>query len=228
MHATASARGNGMPVSEWLMTGKVALIFDLDGTLIDSAPDLRAALNRLLAKRGLPVLDAPTVRGMIGNGAKVLVERAFAAFGKQAEAADVEEFLTDYAANATVETEVYPGIEAALAELAAKGHDLAICTNKSAAATAIIMQQLGLARYFKGVTGGDSTLYRKPDPRHLASAISALGALSAVMIGDHENDMEAARGLDVPSIFVTWGYGQAKGTYTAHSASDLPGIIAGL
>ncbi len=210
------------------MTGKLGVIFDLDGTLIDSAPDIRAALNRLLARRGLPALDAHTVRGMIGNGAKVLVERAFAAYGDQAGPVDIADFLTDYEANSTVETVVYPGIEAALAELAENGHDLAICTNKPAAATAIIVRQLGLRRFFKGVTGGDSTLYRKPDPRHLASAVTALGALSAVMIGDHENDMKAARGLDMPSIFVTWGYGQAQGTYTAHSAADLPGIIAKL
>ena len=210
------------------MTRKLAVIFDLDGTLIDSAPDIRAALNRLLAKRGLPALDAPAVRGMIGNGAKLLVERAFAAYGEPAGPGDLADFLTDYEANATVETVVYPGIDAALAELAENGHDLAICTNKPAAATAIIVRQLGLSKFFKSVTGGDSTLYRKPDPRHLASAVTALGALSAVMIGDHENDMKAASGLDMPSIFVTWGYGQAQGTYTAHSASELPGIIAGM
>ncbi len=210
------------------MTGKVAVIFDLDGTLIDSAPDLRAALNRLLATRGLPALDAPMVRGMIGDGAKVLVERAFAAYGQQAGPVDLTDFLADYQANSTVETVAYPGIEATLAQLAANGHDLAICTNKSATATAMILRQLGLERYFKDVTGGDSTPYRKPDPRHLASAVTALGAASAVMIGDHHNDMEAARGLDMPSIFVAWGYGQSQGTYTAYSAAELPGIIAAL
>jgi phosphoglycolate phosphatase len=210
------------------MTGKPAVIFDLDGTLIDSAPDIRAALNRLLARRGLPALDAAAVRGMIGNGAKLLVERAFAAYGKPAEPSDHADFLSDYEANSTVETVIYPGMEAALAELAENGHDLAICTNKPAAATAIILRQLGLSGYFKAVTGGDSTPYRKPDPRHLAAALTALGAFRAVMIGDHENDMQAASGLAMPSIFVTWGYGQAQGTYTAHSAADLPGIIARL
>jgi phosphoglycolate phosphatase len=210
------------------MTGKRAVIFDLDGTLIDSAPDIRAALNRLLATRGWPALDANTVQAMIGNGAKVLIERAFAAYGVQAGPLDLADFLTDYEANATVETVVYPGIDAALAELAESGHDLGICTNKPAAATAIIIRQLGLSRFFKSVTGGDSTLYRKPDPRHLASAVMALGATKAVMIGDHENDIKAASGLDMPSIFVTWGYGQAQGTYTAHSAAELPGIVAKL
>jgi phosphoglycolate phosphatase len=210
------------------MTGKLAVIFDLDGTLIDSAPDIRSALNRLLATRGLPALDANTVRGMIGNGAKVLIERAFAAYGKQAGPVDLADFLTDYEANSTVETVVYPGIDAALAQILENGHDLAICTNKPAIATQIIVRQLGLNRFFKGVTGGDSTPYRKPDPRHLASAITALGASKAVMIGDHENDMKAASGLDMPSIFVTWGYGQAQGTYTANSAAELPGIIAAL
>jgi phosphoglycolate phosphatase len=210
------------------MSGNVAVIFDLDGTLIDSAPDLRAALNRVLATRGLPALSADAVRRMIGDGAKALVERAFAAHGRPAEPIDLADFLADYEANSTVETVTYPGMEAVLAELRGRGHDLAVCTNKPAAATAIILGALGLQKYFAAVVGGDSTPYRKPDPRHLEGAMAALGAAKAVMIGDHENDMAAAKGLAVPSIFVTWGYGNAAGTYTAQQAAELPGIIAGL
>jgi phosphoglycolate phosphatase len=210
------------------MAGKLAVIFDLDGTLIDSAPDIRAALNRLLALRGLPALDAQAVRSMIGDGAKILVERAFAAYGRPAGPIDLADFLTDYEANSLAETVVYPGIAAALAQLAATGHELAICTNKPAGVAASILRELGLGRFFKAVTGGDSTPYRKPDPRHLAGAMAALGATRAVMIGDHKNDMLAARGLGMPSIFAAWGYGQAQGTCTAHSAAELPGIIARL
>ncbi len=205
-----------------------AVVFDLDGTLIDSAPDLRAALNRTLAARGLPALDAARVQAMIGDGAKALVMRGFAAFGRVAGDAELADFLTDYQANATVETRVYLGIEAALTAIRAAGHQLAVCTNKPAAATHIILSALGLEGFFPVVIGGDSTAYRKPDPRHLAAALAALDAREAVMIGDHENDMATARELEVPSIFAAWGYGVATGTYTARSAKDLPGIIAGL
>ena len=205
-----------------------AVVFDLDGTLIDSAPDLRAALNRLLARHGLPALDAAAVQSMIGDGAKVLVTRAFAAYQRQAAADDFKAFLADYEANSMVETKVYPGIEAALKAIQAAGHPLAVCTNKGVAVSRVILQSLGLLKYLPVVIGGDSTGYRKPDPRHLQAALAALEAREAVMIGDHENDIAAARGLAIPSIFVSWGYGAATGSYTANSAAELPGIIAGM
>jgi phosphoglycolate phosphatase len=210
------------------MSDKVAVIFDLDGTLIDSAPDIRAALNRVLATRGLPDLSAEAVQGMIGDGAKVLVDRAWAAQGRIAEPADLADFLADYEQNSSVETVVYPGLMAALEELTRNGHRLAICTNKPAVATAGILEPLGLQKFFPVVIGGDSTPYRKPDPRHLAAAVTALGASRTVMIGDHDNDMAAARGLGIPSIFASWGYGSGQGTYTAHSTAELPCIIAAL
>jgi phosphoglycolate phosphatase len=203
-----------------------AVVFDLDGTLIDSAPDLRAALNRQLARHALPPLSPAEVQAMIGDGAKALVGRAYAAYQRPAGAAELAEFLADYEAHATVETKVYPGIEQALADIGAAGHQLAVCTNKPAEATRIVLAALGLDGFFPVVIGGDSTPYRKPDPRHLAAALAALGTDAAVMIGDHENDMAAARGLGIPSIFAGWGYGVAEGTHKARSAAELPGIIA--
>ncbi len=210
------------------MSGKTALVFDLDGTLIDSAPDLLAALNRVLAARRLPALDGKALRSMIGDGAKALVERGFAAHGRQAGPADLADFLADYEENATVETVVYPGMTEALIQLAGSGYRLAICTNKPVSAAAIILERLALKPFFPVLIGGDSTPFRKPDPRHLAGAVAELGGGAAVMIGDHENDMAAARGLGVPSIFAAWGYGIAQGTHTAHSAAELPTLIAGL
>lgn len=206
----------------------IAVVFDLDGTLIDSEPDLRAALNRVLAGEGLPALQAEAVRNMIGDGAKMLVERGFAARGRVAEPENLAAFLTDYEANAVVETVAYPGIEQALAALQAAGHRLAVCTNKPNAAALAVLDALGLAGYFGAVIGGDSTPHRKPDPRHLAAALHALGAAEAVMVGDHENDMAAARGLNIPGIFAAWGYGHAASPLVAKSASELPAIVAGL
>lgn len=202
-----------------------AVVFDLDGTLIDSDPDIGAALNRVLLARGMAALSGEAIKGMIGDGARVLVERAFAARGGVAGPAEVAAFLADYKENAVVETVPYPGIVAALEALTAAGYPLGICTNKPEEAALNILQALDLARFFKVVTGGDSALYRKPDPRHLAATLAAMGAAEAVMIGDHANDMLAAAGLNVPSIFVTWGYGKSEGNFRADHADELPALI---
>jgi phosphoglycolate phosphatase len=209
-------------------TTKRAVVFDLDGTLIDSAPDIRTALNRTLALHELAPLGADEIKSMIGDGAKVLVERGFAARGRTATAADQDTFLTDYEANSAVETVPYPGMVEALAALQRQGHKMAVCTNKPAGAARAILAALGLEDFFAVVTGGDSTPFRKPDPRHLAAALDALGTADAVMVGDHHNDMAAARGMEIPAIFVSWGYGAADAAHIAHHALELPGIIAAL
>jgi len=203
-----------------------AVIFDLDGTLIDSEPDIRATLNRVLAAEGLAPLDKEQVTGMIGDGATVLVTRGFAARGVESGPRQLAAFLADYALHSVDETAPYPGMVAALEALREAGHKLGVCTNKPEAATRAILAGLGMDGYFTAVKGGDSTPYRKPDPRHLAATLEALGVAEAVMVGDHANDMNAAAGLGVKSIFVPWGYGQARGDYTAAAPGDLPGIVA--
>jgi phosphoglycolate phosphatase len=202
-----------------------AVIFDLDGTLIDSAPDIAAVLNRVLMADGLEPLAGDEVRAMIGDGAKVLLERAFAARGAVAGAPHLAAFIADYAANPVVETVPYAGIVQALALLAEAGYALGVCTNKPIGPTRRILDVLGLSPFFGAVVGGDSTPYRKPDPRHLAAALDELAAREAVMIGDHENDILAATGLGLPSIFVSWGYGRAEAPYTADTPMELPGLI---
>jgi phosphoglycolate phosphatase len=207
-------------------TEKRAVIFDLDGTLIDSDPDIRAALNRVLAADGLVPLSTAEVQSMIGDGAKVLLERAFAAYGSQAEPRHLTAFLADYEENSVVETVPYPGIVAALEALSTAGHLMGVCTNKPVAAARNVLARLGLDKYFAVVIGGDSTPFRKPDPKHLAATLAQLGATQAVMVGDHANDINAAAGLGIPSIFVSWGYGRAQGSHTVHEAQELPGLIA--
>lgn len=206
------------------------LVFDLDGTLIDSDPDILAALNRVLAANGLEPLARAELRPMIGDGAKVLVDRAFAHRAAAAGPEALAAFLDDYEANAVVETEPYPGIVAALEALSAAGHTMAVCTNKPELAARQILARLGLDRFFRAVTGGDTTRFRKPDARHLAATLRALDGVErggkAVMIGDHANDVAAAAGLGIPSIFVAWGYGKATGTYNIAAAHELPGLIA--
>jgi phosphoglycolate phosphatase len=209
---------------------KRAVIFDLDGTRVDSDPDIKAVVNRVLAADGLGPLSTAEVQRMIGDGAQVLMARAFAARGGVAEPRHLQAFMADYERNAVVETAPYPGIVAVLEELAAAGHLLGVCTNKPEQAAQQVLEALGLAKYFGAMVGGDSTPYKKPDPRHLAAVLEELGgtARNAVMIGDHANDILAAEGLGVPSIFVRWGYGEAQGSHAADNAGELPGLIAQL
>jgi len=205
-----------------------AVIFDLDGTLIDSAPDIAASVNRVLAADDLAAHSLEAIRGMIGDGAKQLLERAFAAHGRVAEPRHLAAFMADYQANPVVETRIYDGILPALGALREAGHPLGLCTNKPIGPARKILDALDLAPFFTAVTGGDSTPYKKPDPRHLAATLAAMEVGEAVMIGDHENDMLAAEGLGVQGIFVAWGYGQGQSSFVANSPGELPGLIAKL
>ena len=204
------------------------VIFDLDGTLIDSEPDIRAALNRVLSNYGLPPFPRGPVHKMIGDGTKVLIERGFAAHGMAPPDGALAAFVVDIEHNGANETVVYPGIKDMLAQLQAEGHPLAVCTNKPSQAARNVLAALGLEQFFAAVVGGDATPHRKPDPRHLSAVLNALGATRAVMVGDHFNDIAAADGLQLPSVFAAWGYGDARGTYTASKAEQLPGIIAAI
>ena len=203
-------------------------IFDLDGTLVDSAPDIRAALNRLMERQGHPPFALAEVTAMIGDGARALLAKAFAARGGAPDEAATAAFLQDLEANSAVLTRPYPGIPEALDVLAATGWGLAICTNKPIAATRTLLDALGLASRFAVVLGGDSLSVRKPDPGHVRGVLQAAGAdaAEAVMIGDHQNDLRAAAGAGVRSIFAAWGYGTGEGaTLRASAPADLPALL---
>jgi len=186
------------------------LIFDLDGTLIDSVPDLTDALNAVLRERGHAPLSRSEVAPMVGDGVPALVQRGFAARGGgAAEAAEaLPRYIRIYEANATNLTRPYPGVRETLIALRRRGYRSAVCTNKPQHATETVLDGLDLTALFDGVAGGDRYPVKKPDKGHLLGLIAELGgsAERAVMIGDSENDAAAAHAASVPLVIMRYGY----------------------
>jgi phosphoglycolate phosphatase len=186
------------------------IMFDLDGTLIDSAPDLALAINSMLADHGCAPLSVGEVRRMVGDGVAMLVARALAA--RDCEPADCaaaqRSFMRHYESAATSLTTVFPGVAQALQALRAAGIPLAVCTNKPARITTDILDSLGLATYFARVMGGDSLPFRKPDPRVLLTLLGAfnVGPESSLLVGDSEVDAATAHAAAVPFVLMKHGY----------------------
>ncbi|PCI39824.1 MAG: phosphoglycolate phosphatase [Rhodospirillaceae bacterium] len=190
-----------------------ALIFDLDGTLIDSAPDLQAAANRMLPPLGRREVDVKEIQLMIGDGVPKLVERCFAATGDIPPADELAEhaakFTKDYEPRSAELTVAFDGSHAVLQKLKDRGLKLSICTNKPYGATMQILKSLELAQYFDVVIGGDTLPgIKKPDPRHLIAALEAMDASSAdsAMVGDNQNDVNAAHAAGLPVVLLSHGY----------------------
>lgn len=188
-----------------------AVIFDLDGTLIHSLPDLTVAINRLLAEEGRAALAEAEVAPMVGDGAGVLVSRAFDARGGL-PGPEVEpylaRFLAHYEPNATRLTRPWEGVIETLQALRARGMALAVCTNKPSAATHAVLQDLELDHFFAVVIGGDDTPALKPDAAHVDAVLDRLGIGhdQAVFVGDSINDVLAAKGARLRCIIVGFGY----------------------
>jgi phosphoglycolate phosphatase len=188
-----------------------AVLFDLDGTLIHSLPDLVAAVNRLLAtERRAPLADE-AIMAMVGDGADALDGRAFAASGGLPGpeiGPYLERFLADYEPRSAETTRPWPGVVETLGTLKSRGLALALCTNKPSRATAEVMDTLDLARFFDLVVAADDTPSIKPDPAHVRVILDRLGvaAAEAVMVGDSRNDIAAARAAGVRSVVLSFGY----------------------
>ncbi len=189
-----------------------SVIFDLDGTLVDTLPDLHAAVARLLSEDQLAVPSAAEVRRMIGDGARKLVERSLAwsrgAVSEEELEAAHRRFLEIYNAAPCVESRLFANAAAALDKLAAAGTRLGVCTNKPQRPTELILTELGLMPRFSAVVGGDAVVRRKPHPDHLRLVLERMGATaeSTVMVGDSKNDLDAARGCGLACILVDFGY----------------------
>lgn len=185
------------------------IIFDLDGTLVDTAGDLTASLNHALGVLGRPAIDPAGVRAMVGHGARKLLERGLAATGEMTPdlvEAGVRPFLDHYAANIAVHSRPFDGVEQALSALEADGLALAICTNKPVALAEALVAELGWAGRFRALLGADSRPWKKPDPRHLTDTLAAAQGRAAIFVGDSRTDADTARAAGVPLVLVSFGY----------------------
>lgn len=216
----------------------LAVVFDLDGTLVDSAPDIRAAINDVLREEERPGLDQPSVVALVGDGAAQLVQRAFATSGPALDGDELESllarFLARYRAQPARLTKPYDGAEAMLGQLKHAGHRLGICTNKPDGLITAVLDGTGLARYFDAAVGPDRVARRKPDPAHLHATLNAMGVpagASAVMVGDSVNDVRAAHAAGMPCVCVTFGYVHGRIEDLGADAlidrfADLPAALA--
>jgi phosphoglycolate phosphatase len=188
------------------------IVFDLDGTLVDTAPDLIAALNVVLDREGLPGLPLHSARNLIGGGARKLIERGLEAEGRAASVADIDrmtkDFIAHYAAHIADLSRPFDGLEAALDDLSARGCRLAVCTNKLEWLSKRLLDQLGLSPRFAAICGADTFGVAKPEPAILRQTVArAGGEMSAtIMVGDAGTDIGVARRAGVPVIGVSFGY----------------------
>ena len=187
-------------------------VFDLDGTLADTAGDLVGTLNVILGREGLSPLPVRKARDMIGAGARALIERGFEAAGRELTPGRLDElfrgFMAHYGENICVRTRLYPGVRTALDRLEAAGFILAVCTNKVEEHSVKLLRELGIGHRFAANCGRDTFAYFKPDPRHLLLTIERAGGnpARAVMVGDSRTDIVTARNAGIPVVAVPFGY----------------------
>jgi phosphoglycolate phosphatase len=192
------------------MLKHTTIVFDLDGTLVDTAPDLTHALNHALGQRGHAPVTLEAIRATVGRGARAMIEEALRVAGINDDIDRMTaDFLLHYERNIAEESRPYPGAVAALERLAASGARLAICTNKREQLSRKLLQALELEAFFHAIAGRDTFAVSKPDPGHLTGAIALAGGnpANAVMVGDSVTDMQTARAAAIPAILVSFGYG---------------------
>lgn len=210
-------------------------IFDLDGTLADTAPDLVAALNRVLEEEGLPSADFTTARAFVGHGARVLIERAHRAHGIELDdqkAVDLtERFVSHYADHIAECTVLFPHVLAAMDTMEADGWQFSICTNKRESLARQLLAEMSLTHRFKAICGGDTFAERKPSGQHILKTADAAGAGEAriLMIGDSAPDVRAAQDAGVPVVAVSFGYSNEpiatlNPTAIISGFDELPGL----
>jgi phosphoglycolate phosphatase len=221
------------------MTPAHTIVFDLDGTLVDTAPDLINALNYVLDREGLPPVPLHAARNMIGAGARKLIERGLEAEGRAVSLDDMSrmtaDFIDYYSAHIADESRPFEGLEVALDNLAARGHLLAVCTNKLEWLSKRLLDQLGLSGRFAAICGADTFGVQKPDPTILRETVARAGGQlsTSIMVGDAGTDVGVARRAGVPVIGVGFGYtdvpiAELRPDRLIHHMKDLPEAVSSL
>ncbi|MBX3570952.1 MAG: phosphoglycolate phosphatase [Mesorhizobium sp.] len=188
------------------------IVFDLDGTLVDTAPDLLDSLNHTLGAGGATPSDVTGFRQFVGHGARVLIERAYHAQRRPLPVHEHDRlfalFLEHYGANIPGQSKPFPGVVEALDRFRAAGYLLAVCTNKTEDFSRRLLVGLGMSGYFEAICGQDTFAFRKPDPRHLTETIRLAGGMpeTSVMVGDSRTDIDTAKAAGIPVVAVDFGY----------------------
>ncbi|MEH3118721.1 MAG: phosphoglycolate phosphatase [Methylorubrum populi] len=188
------------------------VVFDLDGTLAETAGDLIGTLNVILAREGHAPLPPEQARDLLGAGARALIQRGFAVAGAPLTPERLEtlfqDFLAHYGAHLTDNSHLFPGVVGALDRLEAEGFRLAVCTNKVESHAVALLEALGIAGRFATIVGKETFAFSKPDPRHITATVERAGGdpARAVMVGDSKADVAAARAAGIPVVGVTFGY----------------------
>ena len=221
------------------MPSRPTVAFDLDGTLVDSAPDLVATLNVVLAEIGLGPVGLEHARNLVGGGARLMIERGLTKHGAQFTPAEIERlfqrFLAYYDVHIADHSRPFPDAKAMLAELAAAGARLVVCTNKLERFSVKLLDAMGLAHFFSVIAGADTFAARKPDPLHILHAVKRAGGNPAttVMVGDSRTDVAAARAASVPVIAVSFGYSDVPASELGADRvidrlAQVPAVVAAL
>ena len=195
-----------------IMKEKDTIIFDLDGTLVDSAPDLHACANRLLKRYHQPTISLKQSQKFIGDGVRQFVKLAWLQSNREMDESQLtklqDEFLLDYQNQPAQLSETYPGVRETLDQLSHFGYKMAVCTNKPQVAAETLLKNLGLRDYFSQIAGGDFYSVKKPNKLHLLNLLNDLGksTSSAVMIGDNEHDADTSKAAETMFIMCTYGY----------------------
>lgn len=190
-----------------------SIVFDLDGTLIDSLPDVLASLNRLLEEEKRRPLSLEELRNLVGRGVNPMVEDAYSMTGRAITSpaeldGAVHRYIGHYKANPVGHTVIFPNVIDTLGRLKEEDFCMGVCTNKPYEMTLLVLEELGMLGFFEGVTGGDNLPFKKPDPRHILTTLELMksDAHRAVMVGDSRIDAEAGRNAGLPVIAVNYGY----------------------
>jgi len=221
------------------MTSAPTIVFDLDGTLVDTAPDLISALNFVLDREGLAPVPLHAARNLIGAGARRLIERALELEGRHASPEDIArltaDFIEYYAEHIAEASRPFEGLECALDELSSRGFRFAVCTNKLEWLSKRLLDQLGLSGRFAAICGADTFGVAKPDPAILRETIARAGGemSSSIMVGDAGTDIGVARRAGVPVIGVSFGYtevpiAELKPDRLIAHMRELPGAVEAL